>query len=189
MEDYINRMEEEYKELNEKITKLRNFLDRKKHALTGADYQLMEYQLEAMVKYKNILGIRIEKQSLAAHFKRTFFNDKNPISGDKIVRVGKYLSDSGSFEIIELANSKWERFTVSFENGYGAIIRRKMYPHRDEYLYDLIFSKHKDGKPVVCFRAPMLDDYAYYNENEKNIEELLEVIEDYFPNEGGSKND
>ena len=185
MEDYINRMEEEYKELNEKITKLRNFLDRKKRALTGADYQLMEYQLEAMVKYKNILGIRIEKQSLAAHFKRTFFNDKNPISGDKIVRVGKYLSDSRSFEIVEIANLERERFTVSFANGYGAIISRYMSQVTGHYIYELKVSKHKDGKHIACYSVPMLDYSNYYNQCEKNIEELLTGIEEYLPRRKG----
>ena len=63
--DYKERMKVEYKELDEKTTKLAAFLDSDTFkALPEKKHELMHLQLAAMIEYIKILGMRCELEGI-----------------------------------------------------------------------------------------------------------------------------
>lgn len=64
MKEFVKRMLVEYEELNERTTKLLNFLlsDTYKNVLDDENRELLTLQYHAMVIYQNILKKRIDIQ-------------------------------------------------------------------------------------------------------------------------------
>lgn len=71
MEDFIERLDKEYEELENKVIKLEAFLmdDKKMQQLERIHQDLLWIQASAMKTYKNVLRVRIDKLKLDAKTK------------------------------------------------------------------------------------------------------------------------
>lgn len=86
--EYIIRMNEELNELNDRITKAHLFFNAKNSQFNQSTFDLLDEQIQAMTKYRNVLLTRI-RNSLHNHF----YSSKCDDIVDKGVKFTDWLKE------------------------------------------------------------------------------------------------
>lgn len=74
--EYIARMVEEYKQLNERITKTNNMFRIENMHFNWSKFELVTKQVEAMLTYRNVLAYRLRDALMGIYYNSSPETDK-----------------------------------------------------------------------------------------------------------------